>query len=110
MDVVTCFDLVLEGTWPLFAPAPSLLIGGGVKTGACPSITNGNEVWLSMWKCSAERGIMLHRDMHHSISKKAQEFKGLKRPYIPYNSFKLLKCIVGIVWNYNGPLFNLNVI
>ena len=44
------------------------------------------------------------------ISKKAQEFKGLKRPYIPHNSFKLLKCNVRIVWNYNGPLFNLNVI
>jgi hypothetical protein len=44
------------------------------------------------------------------ISEKAPESKGLIRPYIPDKPFKLSKCIVMIVCDYSGPLFNLKAI
>jgi hypothetical protein len=44
------------------------------------------------------------------ISEKAPESKGLTRPYISDKPFKLSKCIVMIVCDYSGPLFNLKAI
>jgi hypothetical protein len=41
-----------------------------------------------------------------ATTKKAQNFEGLKRPYIPQKPIKLLKYIVKIVYNYDGPHFN----
>ena len=49
--------------------------------------------YISDTLCCLEDSLSLF----HTITEKAQEFKGLKRHYILYNSLKLLKCIVKIV-------------